>query len=159
MSTTSPHQPPLLLPTTCQLHLEASSTSEVSSTVRATSTSVSTIFPRIDYSTIYHRCVDYSFVSTTSPRVDNLLISTTPYLNILRKYSALLKTSTMSTGYGPRILGRCRPTLGYAIRDSRPQETGGGNCGHASTKSRLLMARIGSAVVSCTLRTFDPANG
>jgi len=28
---------------------------------------------------------------------------------------------------------------------------------YASTKSRLLMARIGSSIVSCTLHTFDPA--
>jgi hypothetical protein len=94
---------------------------------RATSNSVSTIFPHIDYSTSYHLCVDYSFVSTTSPRVNHLLMSTTPYISILRKYSALLKISTMSTGYGPRILGRCRPTHSNAIRDSGPQETGGGN--------------------------------
>jgi len=125
----------------------------------ATSNSVSTIPPRIDYYTFCYLCVDYSFVSTTSPRVDYFLTSATPYINILRKYSALLKISTMSMGYGPRILGRCRPTHRYAIRDSGPQETGGGNCGHASTKSGLLTARIGRSIVSCTLRTFDPANG
>jgi hypothetical protein len=56
-----------------------------------------------------------------------LLESTTPNISILRKYTALLKISTMSTGYGPRILGRCRPTHSNAIRDSGPQETGGGN--------------------------------
>ena len=71
--------------------------------------------------------VDYSFVSTTSPRVNYLLMSTTPYISILGKYSALWKISTMSTGYGPRILGRCGPTHSNAIRDSGPQETGGGN--------------------------------
>jgi hypothetical protein len=59
-------------------------------------------------------------------------------------------------GYGPLILGRCRPTHSYATRESGPQETSGGNFGHASPKSRLLMARIGSSIVSRTLHTFDP---
>jgi hypothetical protein len=49
-----------------------------------------------------------------------LLESTTPYINIFWKYSVLSNISTMSTGYGPRILGRCRPTHSYAIRDSGP---------------------------------------
>jgi len=82
---------------------------------RATSTSVSTIPLRIASSTFYHLCVDYSFVSTT------------PYINIFWKCSVLLNISTMSMGYGPRILGRCRPTHSDAIRDSGPQETSGGN--------------------------------
>jgi len=107
VSTTSPHQPPLLLPTTRQLHLEASST-EASSTVQ----------PRT-------ACLPPFLISTTPPTT--ICVSTTPYVNILRKYSARLKISTMSTGYGPRILGRCRPTHSNAIRDSGPQETGGGN--------------------------------
>ena len=62
----------------------------------ATSNSVSTIPPRIYYSTFYYLCVDYSFVSATSPRVDYLLMSTTPYINILRKYSVLFKISSIS---------------------------------------------------------------
>jgi hypothetical protein len=161
---------PLLVPTSRQLRLVLSTIPSGhehyqslehlrSFDYHSTSNSVSTIPPRIAYSTFYHLCVDYSFLSTTSPHVDYFLTSATPYINILQKYSALFKISTMSTGYGPRILGRCRPTHSYAIRDSGPQETGGGNCGHASTKSGLLMARIGSSIVSCTLRTFDPANG
>jgi len=145
----TPHQLPLLLLTILSglEHFQSLQHRPISSNVPLPSSSVSTIPPhvdymfRIDHSISYHLCVDYSFVSTTSPRVDYLLMSTTPYINILRKYSVLLKISTMCVGYGPRILGRCRPTHSYAIRDSGPQETGGGNFGHASPKSRLLMAR------------------
>jgi len=110
----TPRQLPLPPPTARQLHLEASSSSEVSSTMQ-TSNSVSTIPPRIAYSTFYHLCVDYSFVSTT------------PYINIFWKYRVLFKISSMSTGYGPRILGRCRPTHSFAIWDSGPQQTSSGN--------------------------------
>jgi len=51
---------------------------------------------RIDYSTFYHLCVDYSFVSTTSPRVDYFLTSATPYINIIWKYSVMFKISSSS---------------------------------------------------------------
>jgi hypothetical protein len=62
------YQPPLLLPTTRSTlgsleHLR-------SLEYRTTSISVSTIPPLIAYSTFYHLCVDYSFVSTTSSLVD-----------------------------------------------------------------------------------------
>ena len=156
----TPRQLPLLLSTIPSSHEHYQSLEHIRSLeYHSTSNSVSIIPPRIAYSTFYHLCVDYSFVSTTSPRVNYCLTSGTPYINIFRQYGALLKISTISTGYGLQILGRFQLTHSYAIRDSGPKETGGGNFGHASPKSGLLMVRIGSSIVSRTLRTFDPANG
>jgi len=129
-------QLPLLPPTTRQLHPEASNTSALSSNVPLPSSSVSTVPRSVSTTPPSTICV-----STTHSSRLPLLASTTPYSNIFWKYSTLLKISTMSTRYGPRILGRCRPTHSYAIRDSGPQETGGGNFGHASPMSGLLMAR------------------
>jgi len=92
----TPCQLPLLLPTARQLHLEASSTTEVSSTVQ-TSNSMSTIPPRIAYSTFYHLCVDYSLVSTTSPRVNYSL-----YQHLLEMQCAvqnIFNEQVMDRGY------------------------------------------------------------
>jgi hypothetical protein len=58
----------------------------------ATSNSVSTIPPRIDYCSVYSLCVDYSFVSTTSPLVD---VNYSLYQHLL-EYSVLFKISSMS---------------------------------------------------------------
>jgi len=146
----TPRQLPLFPPTARQLHLQAPSTSEVSSTVQ-TSNSMSTIPPRIAYSTFYHLCVDYSFSSTTSPRVDyslyqHLLEIQCAIEHIYNEYGLwTAETWAMSADAQLCDSGQWTP------RDEQWQ------LGHASTKSGLLMARIGSSIVSRTLRTFDPA--
>jgi hypothetical protein len=118
---------------------------------RATSISVSTIPPRIAYSTFYHLCVDYSFVSTTSPLVDYSLYQHPSEIqcavqNIFNEHG-LWTADTWAMSADAQLCDSGQWTL----RDQRWQ------FGHASTKSGLLMARIGSSIVSRTLRTFDPA--
>jgi len=106
---------------------------------------------RIDYSTFYHLCVDYSFVSTTSPRVDyslyqHLLEIQCAIEHIYNEYG-LWTADTWAMSADAQLCDSGQRTP----RDQRWQ------LGHASTKSGLLMARIGSSIVSRTLRTFDPA--
>jgi len=157
----TPCQLPLCLLTTHQLHLEASSTPEVASTAQPRTTCLPSLLVSTTCSVSTTQCPTVC-VSTTCLCRPPLLASTTCWCQLL-----LLSTSFGNTvccskhlqwaGYGPRILGQCRPTHSYAIRDSGPQETAGGNLGHASTKFWLLMAKIGSSIVSSTLHTFDPA--
>jgi len=104
----------------------------------AISNIVSIIHPGVDYCTFYQLCVDYSFVSTN------------PYISIFWKCCELLKKSTMSMGCGLRKLGLCRPTQSYLIRVRGLQETAGGNLGHVSMMSSLLMARLVSSNVRYT---------
>jgi hypothetical protein len=93
----------LLVPTSRQLHLVLSTIPSGheyyqslehlrSLEYHATSNSVSTIPPRIDYCSVYSLCVDYSFVSTTSPLVDD---NYSLYQHLL-EYSVLFKISSMS---------------------------------------------------------------
>jgi len=157
VSTTSLRQPPLLLPTTHQLHLEASST-KVSSTVQPRTACLSSfLISTTSSSTI--------FVSTTGWCRPPLLASTTCWCQLL-----LISTSFGNTVrywkylrwvgvIDCRYLGDVGRLTVMRFGTVDPKITGGGNCGHVSTKSRLLMTRIGSSIVSCKFRTFDPANG
>jgi len=124
----------------------------------------------IDHSTIYHLCVhhlfvsttcscqllvhvDYSFVSTASPRVNYSLYQQPLEMqcaieNIYDVYGLwTADTRAMSADTQVCDSGQWTP------RDRLWQ------FGHVSTKSRVHMVRIGSSIVSCTLRTFDPPNG
>ena len=152
-----PRQLPLLPLTVRQLHHEALSSFEVSCTMQPRTAGLRSLLVSTTPPS------NISVLTTCSFR-PTLLVSTTCWCQLL-----LISTTFGSTvccskylqwaGYGQRILGWCRPRHSYAIRDCGPQETGCGNFGHASPKSRLLMARIGSSIVSRTLRTFDPAKG
>jgi len=118
-----------------------------------TSNSVSTIPPPIDYSFFYSLCVDYSFVSTTSPLVD---VNYSLYQHLLEIQCAvqnIFKERVMDRGYlgdvGRRTVmrfgtvGTKRPVV--AIFAMHPQSLDSSWRG------------IGRCIVSHTLRTFDPA--
>ena len=148
----TPRQLPLLQPTARQLHLEALSTAEVSSTVQPrTACLPSLLVSPTPPSTVYVSTT--CSVSTTSPRINHSLYQHPSEIqcaieNIYDEYGLwTADTWAMSADAQLCDSGQWTP------RDQRWQ------LGHASTKSRLLMARIGSSIVSCTLRTFDPANG
>ena len=117
---------------------------------RATSNSVSTVPPRIDYSTFYYLCVDCSLVSTTSPRVNYSLYQHLLEIQCAVQISSMSGLWTADTWAMSADAQLCDSGQ-WTPRDQRWQ------LGHASTKSGILMARIGSSIVSRTLRTFDPA--
>jgi len=115
--------------------------------------SVCWLLVRVDYSFVLttRSCwllvrVDYSFVLTTRScwllvRVDYLSSRRLLLISTCFGNTVCCSKYLQWVGYGPRILGRCQPTHSYAIQNSGPQETSGGNFGHASPKSTLLMAR------------------
>jgi len=91
-------------------------------------------------------------------RVNYLLMSTTPYIKIFLTYRVQFKISSMSGLWtAPGYLGDVGRRTVMRSGTVVPKRPAVAMLGHASPKSRLLMARIGSSIVSRTLCTFDPA--
>jgi len=147
----TPCQLPLLPPTACQLHLEASSTSEVSSTVQPRKVCLSSVLLSSTRSCRLLIRADYSFMSTTSPLVDYSL-----YQHLLEIQSAvqnIFNERGMDRGYLGNV-GRHTVMLFGTVDPKRPVVAI--LAMHPRSQDSSWRA-IGCSIVSRTLRTFDPA--